>query len=233
MELGSQFTTSVQRDPTSRGRTELQTALFQCFVSSTILPDTSTKAVASERVQLQSTLNHGTQISSNSSTCARTTARKKCVLEICFTHCGLLICSCNALKRTKIGPSSARMNALDCRMLMVRNSRNSTNPTKLKDWLERPSLLVKYGTRLLRLKLKQEHRTCSTRMQRISSPTRRIWGPSVHPTSVLRSWNTLQKTKSLCATSHPSLFQSMLKTVHSIMTFFSMSPITQQVTSTA
>ena len=222
MELVCRFITSVQRDRTSRGPTVLPTELFQCSVFSTIQHDTSTKAVESARVQSLSILNHGTLISLSSLTCARTTARKKCVLVICSTLYGRLICSCNVCKIMLTGPSFVRMSAQVCKMSMVKNSKNSTNRMRHKVWLERPFQLEKFGTRLLKPKSKQGRRTCSTRMLRTSSPTRRTWEPFAPPTSAQRSWNTPQQTKSLCATSHRLLFQSTSRTVRSIMNSSSM-----------
>ena len=213
----------MQRDRTLREPTEPPTELFQCSVFSTIQHDTLTKAVESARVQSLSISNHGTLISLSSLTCARTTVRKKCVLVICSTLCGHLICSWNVYKIMLIGPFSVQMSALVCKMLMVMSSRNCTIPMKHKAWLARLSLLEKYGTRLLRRKSRQERLTCSTRMLRTSNPTRRTWGPSVHPTFVQRLWNTHQLMKSLFATSHRSHYQSMLRTVRSITIFSSMS----------
>ena len=101
-----------------------------------------------------------------------------------------------------------------------------------KAWLAKPSLLEKFGTRLLKHKSRQVRRTCSTRMLRTSSPTRRTWERFDHPTSAQRSWSTPLLTKLLSATSHPSLYQSTSRTVRSITTFSSMLPIMQQATST-
>ena len=223
MELVCPSITFVQRVRTSREPTEPRTELFQCSVFSTIQHDTLTKAVESARVQSLSISNHGTLISLSSLTFARITVRKKCEPEICSTLSGHLICSWNVCKIMLTGPSSVQMSVLVYKTLMVTNSKNCIIPMKHKAWLARLYQLEKFGTRLLKRKSKQVHLTCSTRMLRTSSPTKRTWEPSVHPTCALRLWSTLPLTKSLFATSHRSHYQSMLRTVRSITIFSSMS----------
>ena len=154
------------------------------------------------------------------------------MLVICSTHCGPLTCSWNVFKTTLTGPSSVQTSALDCKTLTVMSSRNCITRTKHKAWLARLSLLEKFGTRLLKHKSRPVRRTCSTRMLQISSRTRRIWEPFALPTSVLRLWSTPPLTKSLSATSHPSLYQSTSRTVRSITISSSMSPTMQRGTST-
>ena len=83
---------------------------------------------------------------------------------ICSTLYGRLTCLCNVSKPTQTGPSSVQTNVQDYRMHMGRSSSNSTNPTKLKAWPEKLSLRGKSGTRSLRLKSRQEPRTCFTKM---------------------------------------------------------------------
>ena len=210
MALVCRFTTSVQRVPTSRVPTGKATELSQCFECLTTRHGTLTKVAASERVRSPFTSNHGTQTFSPSSISRRITVRKNFELVICSTRSGRLTCSWNALNRMPIGRSSVQTNALASKTPMVQNSKPSMRSTKPLASLVKLCLLEPYGTRLSNLKLKPAPHTCSTRMQRTKNRIKRTSEPSDHRTFVRKSWSTLQKTKSLSATSPQLPSTSML-----------------------
>ena len=146
-------------------------------------------------------------------------------------HSGHLTCSCNVLSKMLTGLSSVRMNAQVFKTHMELNSKNCLNPMKHKDWLVKQCLLVLFGTSWLNHKLKQEPHTCCIRMQQMKSRTKRIWEQFGHRTCVLKLWNTQQKMRLRCATSHRLHSTNMLmqKINHSIINSCMMSLTMQLV----
>lgn len=141
----------------------------------------------------------------------RILVRRRIERETCSMLFGSRTSSWREFRKKEIGHSCARMNALVCLNHLERSLKLSTLSTKRKAKEDQLSKLSICGLISSMLRLKLETPTCSTKIMPTRNQISKILEQLRAQISAVKSWNSLQRMKSLFATSPQFHFQDLLR----------------------